>query len=190
MGNHATKLLAAATDDVGPGESWPVAVLSGAVSASLLSAGAWFALERLTGRAEVALHEWVALHASVGLLGGVLASALIGFGRGLDPALREPGLRRAAAARLSAVGAFAVCLCASFSLRPSALQALALALGLALGAGLCTLVSLRIAGSLSRPLPRLDPLRVAPWVALLLVPLHDSIACDSLGEAWRVMLGR
>lgn len=190
MRTHATQLLAAATDDVGPGESWPVAVLSGTFSAAALSAGAWFALERVTGRAEVALHEWIALHASAGLLGGVLVSALIRAGRSLDSALREPGHRRAAAARLSAVGALAVCICASFSLRPSALQALALALGLALGAGLCTLASLRLLGSLGRPLPRLDPLRVAPWVALLLAPLHDGVDCDSLGEAWRVMLGR
>ena len=190
MRTHATRLLAAATDDVGPGESWPVAVLSGAFSAALLSAGAWFALERVTGRAGVALHEWVALHAGVGVVGGVFASTLIGAGQRLDSALREPGLRRAAAARLSAVGALAVCVCAGFSLRPSALQALALAMGLALGAGLCALASLRLAGTSTRSLPRLDPLLVAPWVALLLVPLHDGVDCDSLGEAWRVMLGR
>lgn len=192
MSIDASKLLIAATEDVGPGELWPVAVLSGAVSAAACAAGAWIAIELSFGRTGVELGDWVALHAIVGALAGVCVTLLLAAGWRVDAALVDPGARRAAAARLSALGAVAVCVCSGFSLRPAPEQALAIAAGLGLGVSACALAALRIAASigLERTLPRFDPLRVAPLVALLIVPLQDGVACDSLGDAWRVMLGR
>lgn len=192
MSFNASKLLIAATEDIGPGELWPVAVLSGAFSAATCAAGAWIALEFSSAGANVALGDWIALHASVGALAGVLVTWLVAAGRRIDGALLEAGSRRAAAARLSAIGAAAVCVCAGFWLRPERDQALAIAAGLGLGVGACALAALRLAASIGRgrTLPRFDPLRVAPLVALLIVPLQDGVDCDSLGDAWRVMLGR
>lgn len=192
MSFNASKLLIAATEDVGPGELWPVAVLSGAVSAAACAAGAWIAMELSRAGASVSLGDWIALHASFGALAGVLVTWLVAAGRRVDVALFEAGSRRAAAARMSSLGAVAVCVCAGFWLRPEPHQALAIAAGLGLGIGACALTALRLAASIGfgRSLPRFDPLRVAPLVALLIVPLQDGVDCASLGDAWRVMLGR
>ena len=41
----------------------------------------------------------------------------------------------------------------------------------------------------ARELPRLDPLKVAVLLALVLAPLQDGGAAASLRGAWQVMLG-
>jgi hypothetical protein len=201
MHDHARILLAANTSDVGPGELWPSAVLAGAATGAATALGAWCALEVALGRAPVGLGDWIALHASVGLLGGVLVTWILALGRRFDVALERPEERRAAAVRLSSLAAAATSLCFGFSMRPDLRQALALLAGLGIGAGIVFLAGNRVFGAAQArdgsplaPLrigpPRLDPLRVAAFVALLLVPLQDGVECSSLGEAWRVMLGR
>ncbi len=196
MHDHARMLLAANTSDVGPGELWPSAVLAGAATGAGTALGAWCALEVAFGRASVGLADWMALHASVGMVGGVLVTWILALGRRFDVALARPEGRRAAAVRLSSLAAAATSLCFGFSMRPDLRQALALLAGLGIGAGVLFLAGNRVFGSPRTrdgsplALPRLDPLRVAAFVALLLVPLQDGVECSSLGEAWRVMLGR
>jgi hypothetical protein len=197
MQDHARVLLAATTSDVGPGELWPSAVLAGATTAAALAAGAWVALDVAFGHANVAFGDWIALHASMGLVGGVLVTWILALGRRFDGALARPEQRRAAAVRLSSFAAAATSVCFAFALRPDLRQALAAAAGLGIGAAFVVLAGRALVfgpavqrGFGSLALPRLDPLRVAPLVALLLVPLQDGVECSSLGEAWRVMLGR
>ena len=68
-----------------------------------------------------------------------------------------------------------------------------LATGRATGAGAAAAtLCLRLwLGSLrrARELPRLDPLKVAVLLALVLAPLQDGGAAASLRGAWQVMLG-
>lgn len=177
--------------DVGPGGVWPAAVLAGAVSAANCSAGAWLVLSA-TASAPFDFADWIALHALLGVVSGVLVTWLLAAGWRLDPLLGATAQRRAAAVRLSSLGAAAACVCFAFSARPQPVTAVSAAAGLALGAALLlatTRLALRKGPSLAE-LPRLDPLRISALVALLLVPLQDGVDAPSLAEAWRVMLGR
>jgi len=191
MFDRARALWAANTDDVGPGGVWPAAVLSGCASAALFAAGAWLALHQHSSGASVDLGDWIALHAIVGLASGVFVTWLIAAGERYDRLLAAPGQGRVAAVRLSALVACCACVCVAFTrpLDPRQTQLVAL------GCGAAALVIGALLVELSRRtaaagLPRLDPLRVAPFTALLFVPLQDGATCASLAEAWRVMLER
>jgi len=190
MGRPLRIPLASTTPDIGPGSVWPTAVLSGSASAAVLAASVWFSFDIAGARPAVPLDDWIAMHALLGLVAGVLVTWILRVGIRLDPLLESASERRAASARLSSIGAAATCVCFAFTAhggpRSSALALLGLALGAAVVLGTARFL-LRGGASLSA-LPRLDPLRVAPLVALLIVPLQDGVDAPSLAEAWRVML--
>lgn len=191
MLDRVRALWVANTDDVGPGGVWPAAVLSGCASAALFAASAWLALQSHSFGASIALGDWVALHAFVGLASGVFVTWLVVAGERYDRSLAAPGQGRVAAVRLSALVTCCACVCVAFTRPLDPRQALLLALACGAAALLIGALLVQLSRSTaSAGLPRLDPLRVAPFTALLFVPLQDGATCDSLAEAWRVMLER
>jgi hypothetical protein len=191
MQHDARIPFASTSADEGPGSVWPVALLAGTTSASVLAACAWVGIEACGLRTRVGFGDWVAEHALWGLAAGILVTWILRLGVRLDPTLAEPRARRAAALRLAVFGAL-VALVALALLSRAPLERLLAVLGTMLSglAAIAWLARLWL-GSLRRvaELPRLDPLQVAPVIALLLAPLQDGGAGASLQRAWAVMLG-
>ena len=191
MPSSAPIPFASTTPDVGPGSVWPVAVLCGAVSAAVLAASAYVGVEASGVAPAFGFGAWVGQHALWGTLAGVAVTWILRLGHRLDPQLAEPSARRAAAARLATFGVLIGLACLAASSR-APLERLGFVAG-ALLAGIGALLYLARLWlrSLRRivALPRLDPLRVAAVVALLLVPLQYESPGASLARAWRVMLG-
>lgn len=192
MDSRAEIPLASLASDEGPGSVWPTAVLFGAASAALLAGGAWVGIEACGVRPVYSFGDWIAEHALWGLAAGVLVTWILRLGVRFDPLLRDPCARRAAAARLAAFGAliallsFAVLARAPFErLAVVAVAMLASLSALALLVRLWLRELRRLAA-----LPRLDPLKVAAVVALLLAPLQDGGTAGSLQHAWQMMFGR
>jgi hypothetical protein len=183
--------LASSAPDEGPGSVWPVALLSGGLSAALLSAGVWVGLEASGAQPRFGFADWVAEHALLGLLAGLLVTGLLRLGRPLDPRLACARERRAAALRLGVLGSLAVLCVLAASSRALFDRPFFVLTGLLAGAAAATLCLRLWLGSLrrARELPRLDPLKVAVLLALVLAPLQDGGAAASLRGAWQVMLG-
>jgi hypothetical protein len=192
MAELAPIAFASAMPDVGPGGVWPAALLSGSVGGAMLAASAWVGIEASGVAPALAFGEWIAQHALWGAFSGIVATAVVVAGARFDASLASRGARRAAAARLALFGA-ALGLASFAMLARAPLEVLAIVLGAALagfgGVALLARLWLHDVRALAS-LPRLDPLKVAAIVALLIVPLQDGAASASLREAWQVMLGR
>lgn len=167
---------------------WPVAALYGALTAAAAALGAWLA----AGTSELvrpwSLLDWVAEHALWGTLLGALLALVVRLGARLDPALRDPGRRRAASARLAAISVALGLVALTGALAGSragtwgrAWPALASA-WLALGATWALLGRSLAGRSRFRALPRLDPARVAVLIALLTLPLAPGVRHGPQGE--------
>lgn len=191
MQHDARIPLDSSSSDEGPGSVWPVALLAGTTSASVFAACAWVGIEACGLRTRVGFGDWVAEHALWGFAAGIVVTWILRLGVRLDPQLAEPRARRAAALRLAVFGAL-IALVALAVLTRAPLERLLPVLG-TMVAGLAAVLWLARLwlGSLRRvaELPRLDPLQVAPVIALLLAPLQDGGAGASLQRAWAVMLG-
>ncbi len=178
--------LASSTPNEGPGSVWPVALLSGGLSAALLSAGVGVALEASGAQPRFGFADWVAEHALLGLL----VTGLLHLGRPLDPRLACTRERRAAVPRLGVLAALAVLCVLAASSRALFDRPFSVFASLVAGAAAANLCLRLWLGSLRRAceLPRLDPLKVATLLALLLASLRDGGAAASLRGAWQVML--
>jgi hypothetical protein len=191
MHHDARIPLDSSSSDEGPGSVWPVALLAGTASASVFASCAWVGIEACGVRTRVGFGDWVAEHALWGLAAGIVVTWILRLGVRLDPTLTDPCARRAAALRLAVFGALIALVALAISSR-APLERLLPVLG-TMVAGLAAVLWLARLwlGSLRRVavLPRLDPLQVAPVIALLLAPLQDGGAGASLQRAWAVMLG-
>lgn len=159
----------------------------------MVSMGAWLSARAAGVVPPWPLLTWTAEHAMWGTLIGIGISVVLRLGARFDPRLGAASERRAAAARLALVWVSLAFLCMAVLLAKRSSPAMAPLLGLLLGALLSVLIARICLGRLDRwgELRRLDPAKVAIWVALLTLPLASGLpgVPGSLWGAWRVLLG-
>jgi hypothetical protein len=181
--------LATSQPDEGWGGVWPAAILVGASSAATMSAGAWLGAS-ISSSQLPSLPYWIAEHALWGTVLGAAVTLGLRLGSSRNPALLVDARRRSIAAQVTPVTVGLAFALALLILAGSPLAAAGPLAGLALGGGLWFLGLRRwLAGVRPRDLPRLDPARVAVWVAVLTVPLALRGADGArLVDAWRAVL--